>query len=76
MTDVAVILRLRRTIQVQKLKYIIKLQIFEIQIVLGIKQIFLLCQQQTCLFAANLLSYKSLTAPTAPVENGIGKVSL
>ena len=71
--EVAAHLRLRLTIQIQKLQYIIKLQIFELQIWIVIKQIFILCQQQTCLFTFNLLSYELLTAPTALIEKVLEK---
>ena len=70
--EVAAHLRLRLTIEIQKLQYIIKLQIFELQIWIVIRQIFILCQQQT-LFTFNLLSYELLTAPTALIEKVLEK---
>ena len=41
-----------------------KSEIIKIQIYFVMKQIFLLCQQQTCLFVVNRLSYELPTAPT------------
>ena len=42
----------------------------------AIKQIFLLCQQETCFFVDSSRSYNLLTARTVLIEKDIGKVSL
>ena len=52
------------------------MQIVEVQIQHVRKQIFLLCEQQTCLFAVNSLSYRLLTASTPLIKKDTKKVSL
>ena len=48
---------------------IIKIKIIEIQAYLVLKQIFLLCLQQACLFAVNWLSHKLPTVLTNLIKN-------
>ena len=48
---------------------IIEIKMIEIQIQFVIKQIFLLCQQRTCLFANNWLSHKLSTALNTLIKN-------